>query len=177
MRKKTKKMNLNSAFKKSKKGNVFLDSFFYFVAIIIFIVILVTGSYVLNEVNTDVQADDDLDNQSKVILNDLNTDMPTWFDYGVATVILLLWVLVIVASFNINSHPVFFFISVIVLAIAIFALNQFMVAINDYFTDPEISPIYALYPISSFITSNIEIFITIVGFSILLALYAKDTNN
>jgi len=167
-------MVLNSVFKKQKKGNVFLDSLFYFVAVIVFLVIVVSGSYVLNQVNTDVQADADMSNVSKTSLNDLNNDLPSWFDYGIATIVLLLWVLVIIASFNIDSHPVFFFISVIVLAIAIFAVNAFMEGIDDYFADPDIVPIIALFPIASFMTTNIEIFITLVGFSILLALYAKE---
>lgn len=168
-------MVLNSVFKKQKKGNVFLDSLFYFVAIIIFLVIVVTGSYTLNQVNTDVQADADMSNVSKTSLNDLNNNLPTWFDYGIATIVLLLWILVIIASFNIDSHPVFFFISVIVLAIAIFAVNAFMEAIDDYFADPDISPIVSLFPIASYMTTYIEIFVTLVGFSILLALYAKDS--
>lgn len=167
-------MALNSVFRKQKKGNVFLDGIFYFVAVIVFIVIVVSGSYVLNQVNTDVQSDVDMSNESKTSLNNLNNDLPSWFDYGVGTVILLLWILVVIASFRIDSHPVFFFISVIVLAIAIFAVNSFMLGIDDYFADPDIAPIVLLFPISSFITTNIEIFIALVGFSILLALYAKE---
>jgi len=167
-------MVLNSVFKKQKKGNVFLDSLFYFVAVIVFLVIVVSGTYVLNQVNTDVQADTDMSNESKTSLNDLNNNFPSWFDYGIATIILLLWVLVIIASFKIDSHPVFFFISVIVLAIAIFTVNSFMEGIDDYLTEPEIVPIFALFPIASFITTNIEIFITLVGFSVLLALYARE---
>lgn len=152
---------------------MFLDSFFYFLAIIIFLIVAVTGSWVLNSVNDDVQQDADLTNQSKVILDDLNTNLPTWFDYGVATVIILLWILVLVASFYIDSHPVFFVVSAIVLMIAIFAVNQFMDGITDYLEDPEIAIVTQNFPISMFFVANIEKFVAIVGFSIAIALYAK----
>ncbi len=173
-------MVLDSIFKKSKqrkKANVFLDSFFYFVAVIVFIVVVVTGSFILGQINTDIQADDDMSNQSKVVISDLNTNMPTWFDYGCATIILLLWILVLVSSFYIDTHPVFFFVSVIALMSGIFVLNQFMEAIDDYFADPEITPILNMYPISSFIVNNVEIFIAVVGFSIAIALWAKNAKD
>lgn len=166
-------MALKSIFKKEKRANVMLDSFFYFLAIIIFIIVAITGSYVLDSFNTEYQNDPDASNESKVILADLNTDYPAWFDYGAGAVLLLLWALVLVASFYIDTHPVFFMIAVIVLAVAIFAINQFMSGITDYLEEPEIASITQNFPISMFVVNNVEKVIVLVGFTIALALYAK----
>lgn len=166
-------MALKSIFKGKKKGNVVLDSLFYFVGIIVFIVVVVTGAWILNDVNTGIQADNELANISKTTMSDLNTNLPSWFDFGVVTVIVLLWALVLVASFYIDSHPIFFIISAIVLMIALAAINSFMEGIDDFFADPEISPTFNNFPLSSFIVTNIEKFIAFVGFTICIALYAK----
>lgn len=167
-------MALKSVFRKQKKANVVSDSFFYFIAIVVFIVIAVTGSYIVNNFNTDFQADPDVEASVKLVMTDFNTDYPAWFDYGAGAVILLLWILVLVASFYVDTHPVFFITSIIVLMIAIFAVNQFISAIDDYLAEDEIAPIMLNFPISQFIVTNIEKFVALVGFTIAIALYAKS---
>lgn len=166
-------MVLNSIFKKQKKGNAVVDSLFFFVAVVIFVLIAITGSYVLDLVNTDVQNDADMSTVSKTNLALVNTNYPAWFDYGILAVFVLLWVLVIVASLYIDSHPVFFMLSIIALMIVIFAVNAFMESVDDYLADADISPTTVSFPIAMFIVSNIEKIIAVVGMSIAIALYAK----
>lgn len=168
-------MVLKSIFNKrrQKRANVFFDSFGFFLALIVFIVIAVTGSYILSTVNTDIQADADFNNETKLIMSNLNTGYPIWFDYGAGAVLILLWIMVLVASFYLDTAPIFFMVSVIVLMIVIFAINAFMEAITDYFADDDIAPVVELFPISLFITNNIEKIIAAIGFSIAIATYGK----
>lgn len=166
-------MVLKSVFNKSKKGNVALDAMFYFLGVIVFIVIAVTGYYIFGEMNNEVQSDADMATEAKTQMSNINTGYPIWFDYGVATIVGLLWILVLVASFFVDTHPIFFIVSIFVLMIVIFAVYSVMGGIDDFFADADIATAYAAFPISSFIIDNIEKLVALIGFSIAIVLYGK----
>lgn len=165
-------MALRSSFK-NKRANVVLDSFLIVLALSLFITLIVTGSYVIDQMNTFIQADSSLSNETKTISSNLNNDYPSTFDYSVGVILVLGWLFVLIASYNIDSHPVFFMISVIAMMIILFAVNSFMSGLDDYFAEPDIATVTANFPISMFVVTYMEYICVFMGFSIILAIYAK----
>lgn len=139
----------------------------------VFAVLAITGALVLNLVNSDIQADTEMAAVAKTSIGDINTGYPTWFDYGVVTVLVMMWIVVIVASRYVDAHPIFFGASIIVMAILLFAVNQSMEAIDNYVADVDIATVTSHFPITMFIINHMEKLVALVAFTILIALYAK----
>jgi len=167
-------MVLKSVFNKSKKANVWLDSFFVFLSVIIFGVVSILGFWVFSQINTDIQADAEMDAEAKDSMTIIQNGYPTWFDYGIGFVLLALWILSIILSLQIDSHPVFFIISVIVLMCTLFVVNSTMSAIDDLTGDAEIAPYTTSFPITMFIYQYIETIVALIGFTIAIALFSKQ---
>jgi len=158
--------------KVGKRGNVIIDTLGFFIFMTVFILIVVTGYWILSNFNTEFQAEGYSDN-AKNSLQGVTDGYPLWYDYGIGFCFILFTILVIVASYNIDTTPVLFPITMVLLLGVIFAANQFVGAIDDYFADPEIATAVVSFPISEFIVNNMEIILVAEGALIALALYAK----
>jgi len=169
-RKKTRK-TFSSNF---KKGNVFLDSMTWIVIAFIMIVAIIFGKMIFTEVNSTVQADDYLSPENKARVDTLNTNYAGFFDGLFMFVLILLVIMVLVASFMIDAHPVFFIVSLILFFVIMFVGAMLSNGIQELGSDADISASYNQFPNIIFVVENFVAVVVIVGFFIMLALYAKN---
>jgi len=125
-----------------------------------------------SEINTDLQADPDATTESKELWNK-TTELPALFDNIFILILILLYVGVIIASFLIDTHPIWFVITVILF---IFVLFIAMVLGNSYeelMNDDDFSSQILLYPKMHWIMTHYLTVALVFGFTIMIVLFAK----
>lgn len=160
-----KKIFLNS------KGNAFLDTLTVLITIFVFGVITIFGYTLLSNFNDDLQTSD-VSNLTKVQVDNLTTDYPSFMDYAFITALVLLWIASIIFSFMVDSHPIFLVITVILL---LFVMFMGGILSNSYnFISEESGFSSASFPITNFVLNNLLLVVVFFGVSISVSLYAKN---
>jgi hypothetical protein len=155
------------------RGNVFFDSLLIVIVLIAFAMFTIVGYRVFNDLNDDIQADPDLSNQTKTVVENAHTAYPNTMDNGFLIILGLFWILTIVASVMIDSHPMFLVISIIlfilVLGLGMMLSNSF----QEFASDSEYSGFDASFPITFWVISHLLHVLLVYGATILIAMFAK----
>ena len=107
-------------------------------------------------------------------LTQLDTRFPSMMDGVFAFVFVGLWIVTIVSSFMIDSHPIYFIVALLlligVMVFGVYASNAYQTIIAD---DAQLDAVSQQFPITDFILSNLFLVAIVVGISIMIALYGK----
>ena len=104
----------------SKKGNAILDVIFIIIFIFGFALSTIIGYKFFLDINEDLQDQDTFNNQSKEILNDLEGKYPSLFDGAFLVILIFLWIAGIVASFMVDTNPIFLVATVVMMVFVLF---------------------------------------------------------
>ena len=158
----------------SKKGNVILDSVLFLIVLVVFGIVGVLAAITFNDMADDIQADADIQEIAKNETTALNDRFPSTLDGAFALMFGLLWLAVLVTSFMIDSHPIFFIASIILLIILLAASGMISNAYEEFSADAEFSSMALEFPITSYILQNLLMFVLIIGATIAVALFGKS---
>jgi len=154
------------------KGSVGIDALTILVIMFVGAIIIVSIYQIVSDLNQPIY--DMLEsNMSKDIITEQKANYPSIWDFGLASILIGMWLFAVISAFFIDSHPVFFVISLI------FLIPTLMVAIvlaniyDDLYTDATLSTFYSSFPIMYHFFSHLLIYMTVMAFSIMGALYAK----
>ena len=168
-----KKKNLGFGFK-NKKGNAVIDGIMILLVIFTFIIITFFGKYIIGMWNEDISADDDMSNFSKEMVQTHNTRYVNFFDGLFMFFFILIWALAVVASFKIDSHPIFFIFTVILL-IVVFIIAAYLGNVYEEIAAiDELATISPQFPMANWIMTHLLLVAVCVGFSIVLVLFGKN---
>lgn len=156
-----------------KKGNAVSDTIFFLVVIFIFAIIAMLAFKFFTEMKPSIY-EELPGNESKQLMDDMETRYPSVFDGLVVFLFVLLWAFVIVASFWIDSHPIFFILSFILIVFVVIAAAIMGNFYEELFTDTDLSTLVASFPSTYWIMSHIMYLTIAIAVSILLALYGKS---
>jgi len=151
-----------------------MDMLLVIIVLFVLLVSAIIGSLIFSNINDEIQADTTLSNESRDAAANINTGYTNWFDNAFLMALVLLWALLIISSFLLDSHPVFFIVTVFLL---IFVFIVGMIVSNTYseiVSDPEISGFAADYPKAGFIMNNFLLVLIVIGLTAGLAYYAKN---
>lgn len=135
----------------------------------------IVGMHAFQEINADIQSDPDLSNLAKATSDNSVNQFPVWGDNALFFLIALFWVLLLVSSFLIDTHPIFFIVSAFLL---VFVFVVTMVLANTYqeLTDePDLASVRVLFPKINWIMEHLLIVAIVIGFTTSLALFARST--
>ena len=154
----------------SKKGNALSDGLIILVSIFVLLIFFVFSYSAYTDSYTDIQADL-TSNESLALHSDYNTRIPQTLDSALVFAFVLLWVGAVILAFFIDTHPIFFILTMLlligVLIVGAILSNTYTELIVDD-TSLETS-----FPMMTFIMQHLVAFIMGVVISIVLALYAK----
>jgi len=157
---------------KTKKANAILDTATIFVVLIAFAVISIIGYNTWKDVSPDIYASVSTPEANET-LNIIETRYPSMLDGVFVFIFAGLWVISLVLSFMIDSHPIFFFVAIILLVFisisAIFAGNFF----EELMSDSDLSDVSPSFPMTNWILNHLLIVVLLIGFSIIIVLYSK----
>lgn len=158
----------------NKRGQAIFD--LVLVVIIIFVLALaaVFGAYVYDELNDEIQNDSDFSAQAKESAQFVDTNYSNWFDNVIITVLIFLWVLLIVTSFLIDAHPVFFIITVLLLIVVFIAGMAMANSYEELTSDGDLNAFANNMPKTAFVFDNFLVVLIVMGLTAALSLYAKS---
>jgi len=170
---KRKTNNISNFNIRSKKGNAVLDTLGVLVFLIIFVISIYYGKYILSDLNDEIQSDPDMHNTSKQIVSYHEARYGGFFDGIFLLAFILFWALMLVASFNIDAHPIFF-IFTFILMIFVFIVAAILGNLYKEFAEEEdMVAVVPFFPIAHYIMSHFLMVAIVVGFSIMGVLFVK----
>lgn len=170
-------MSLKKVSKKScnKRGQIGLDLLTIVLILFALGAVSLVAYMVSNNLNAEIQADDDFNAQSKAVVNDINTSYPKWFDNAFMFILIFFWLGMLLSSFLIDSHPVFFIIAVILIILSLLVGAAIVNAMEELFEDPDLASASQDFPKLIWIMDHWLIISIVMAFSAAIALYAKGT--
>lgn len=157
----------------NKKGSI-ADSILVVTFLFVFLIISIIGYSLLDNMNTVVQASPDMGNQSKAIMSSHTARLPTYLDGLFMFMFVTFWALVIIASFMIDSHPIFFIFTLIIMIFIFITAALLANSYTDFVDNPDISSLVTNFPMSHYVISHYLIFAVLVGFTMLFVIFAKN---
>ena len=136
--------------KKGSIGDVFWIAIFLFITAIMFLI----GWYMYASVNTQFQAMDAISTQGKTIMADTNSNLTRWGDILFVSLLVGLWLGTIILAFQIESHPIFFPITILVFAVLVIFVAILANTYNDVASTSEFASYADDFTIMSFILNN-----------------------
>ncbi len=157
----------------NKKGNVVIEGITIIVVAMAFAMMGIFSYYVLDVLNTDVQNDAGMDSEAKRTSQSLKNNYSSLFDNLFLFVFVLLVIFVIVSVFMVDSHPIMFMISVILL-VAVFVVALLLAnTYDDIMTEPTMSAYANEFNYTGWLMSHlVEVMIGVV-FMVIVALFIK----
>jgi C4-dicarboxylate transporter len=144
--------------KNSKKGQGIIEIIVAVVVIFVFVVITVFGNRILNDFNTDFQADSTIHNESKAVVSDLNNRYSTTFDALVPFIYVIMLLICVAAGWFSNTNPVLFVILVIIVIFLMVVGGILSNTWEDLKSDDSISTQAIGYPMSDYILTHYMLF-------------------
>ena len=161
-------------FSRNKKGNAPFDVATILIIIVALGITSIFGYKIFDELNSDFQNSTDITDSTAIATSqDMFDKYPSLLDNIFAFAFVLLMIFTIISVFMIDSHPIFFIITVIML------ISVFLVAIllgntfDDLMGETVISSYANSFPYTSWIMQHILTVMVAVGFVISIALFVK----
>lgn len=164
----------NGVLCKRKRGSVVLDVLIGAVLFLGFAMIMVFGYKILSELNADLQADTDLSPSAKGASQSVTNNYPAFMDNAFLLLLVLFWIFILVTSFFIDTYPVFFVISLVLLVFVFVVGMNLANTYEEVMADDEMINYAASFPKTNWVMSHFLIIIMAIGFSAALALYANS---
>jgi len=141
------------------------------VGLFIFGLLAIIGYQVFGELNTDVQASD-LNPEGKELSSSLYARYPATIDGAFLFMFILLWILMLVALWFMDSNPLFLIVIVVIFTILLVAAGMFSNFWEEISTEPDFD-FATSFPSTYFILNNFLLVMVVVALSGLFAIYMK----
>lgn len=158
----------------NKKGNAVSDTLLVVVVLFIFSIMAVVSYNIYHDLNTQLQADDTISNTTKETLQDLDDSYPDMFDQAIGIALVLFWIFALGSSLFIDTHPLFFIVSLVLLVSILFVAGVMANTYEELVQDTDLGTGYTEFPITNWIFSHYVELGIIIMFTIGIALYGKS---
>lgn len=156
-----------------KKGNVVLEAITVLLVLTVFAIAGLYAFQSFDEVNTDMQTNNDISTNAKTTSQNLYNIFPSWIDNAFLVIFVLFVVFIVVSVFFIDSHPIFFGVTIILLLGVVVSTIFIGNIYDDIASDETIQAYSNQLPYIYWVMTHIaELIITII-FITAIALFAK----
>jgi len=160
-------MNLSFS---NKKGNAVVDGIVVLVILFVLAIVIVT----LNVVNVELEptmSEELTDATANATYQNITDRSASWQDGMFAAILALLWIGSMILAYFIDSHPVMFAFSLILLVVVFIVAGVLSNAFGEY--NAEVAG-EAAFPIITYVMNHLIQFIAGFVLSMLAALFAKS---
>ncbi len=156
------------------KANAVIDTAVWIVIFAVFAIISVTGYFIWLDISPQI-AEDTANSWVANETIDMTTERyPSLFDGLAIFIFVMLWVMALIASFTIDTHPIFFGVSLILLLFVIISSIYIANFYDDYFSDEEFNNVTANFPMTTWVFEHYLTITIVIAMSLLVALYGKQ---
>lgn len=157
----------------SKKGNALLDGLTIIVALVFLAIVVMGGNYVADLTNTEVQNDNSIDGETKDHYNTVVNNYSDFWDNAFIFCLVFFWLGALVASFFIDTHPIFLVITIAGMILLVGVVMMLGNGVEELMQDNFFKQFEDDYPKMVFIMQHLAETFTIIFATIGVALYAK----
>jgi hypothetical protein len=157
----------------NKKASV-LDILVITVMVFALGLFIIVGYKVFSVINTEFQANPDLSDTSKSIVGDLKGKYVGLFDGIFFTFLIFFAIAILVGVYYLNLHPIFFIPSILVIIFTIIIGGVIANTYSDITDASDFQSEANEFILMPFIFDNYITFITVIGFLIVIVMYAKN---
>ena len=155
----------------SKKGFLDFRSMIIIIALLLIAIMSVVSFKFFGDINTDMQADNSLSNESKEQAQDLYDRFPATFDGAFALFLGLIWIVTMILGYNSSSHPVLFAFGIIIIVATLFVGAIFSNTYAEFMATDDFTGIEASFPVMHFVMSNLVLIALVMSIGIGIAMY------
>ena len=166
-------MNLNF----NKRGSSVIDIIFLMVAVVSVGLAFLFISMSFDDISTDILADGDLGSDGDAILSESNASFSGWADYSIGFVFFGLIIGIMITSYFVDAHPVFFVLSLILFIFVIFAGVYLSNAFQEVVNETDLVVTKASFPITMFIVNNLIMLLIATFVLMCIILYGKSRDS
>lgn len=155
----------------NKKGSI---QEILFMAIFLFVlaIIIIVGAKIGTDFNKEFQSKD-ISTQAKETIQNNTDKYSNVFDYIYLTVFVVFALGIMVSVFLLDTHPVLFWIAIILLAFALIPLVIINNAFSDFVTNSNIEAEYVNFTIMDFLFNDYVLTFAVIGIIIIVLLYSR----
>lgn len=157
----------------NKKGNVF-DSAYVAIYLFAGAMVVITGAVAWNQISPNLKQSFKSDLAQDVLV--VGDNIYPQFDYVYLGLIIGLIIFVVMSAMLVKTHPIFFVMSIIVLAIVGVITPQMSNAFSQFRSQEAINTTSSDFPIVNYTMNNLPLIICIVGIVIIIFLYGKPND-
>lgn len=157
--------------KQNKKGIV--DIVFVVIFLFIFAVVAIIGLKFFQEINDKIQESSNIDDESKQIAQDTEDVYPNLWDALFVTALVLIYVFLLVSSFFIDTHPIFFFVALVMIGIVLLIGGIMSNVFTDIISSKGLSEQAGEFTATVWIFQHFIQITLVMIFTIFVVLYAK----
>lgn len=162
--------------KENKRGQLIMNSLFFFIILFVFAFLAIVGWKAWNsfytEFNTTQHYADMPEEATDFWSGEIHGQYPTVIDNAFLIVLIGLWVFLLMSSFHMDTHPAFFGLAIIMLVIVLIVVAIFGNMFDDITSDPELD-FPNEFPIINFIMENFLVVAVFIVISIMIAMYGN----
>lgn len=158
----------------SKKGNAVLDSLLFVIVLFAIGVIGFIANYMLTSINTSFQASNEITTEAKTMLSGNADKSSTVLDGIFMSVFFLMWILLLVGTYQIKTSPLFFALFLILFAAVIFVGLILANAADDIATNQYLSTYASQMEKTVFIFQHFNVVLVFVIATMALTLWGKN---
>jgi 4-hydroxybenzoate polyprenyltransferase len=155
----------------SKKGYL-AESLQIVIVLFIFGLLAIITYNIFTDLNTDIQASDDISASGKELADSLHSRYPATMDGAFLLIFVLLWILLLVAIWFYESNPLFMIIVIVVLIFVLIAAGMLSNFWEDFSIDADFS-YQDNFPSTYFILNNFLIVMSTLFISVIATMYMK----
>lgn len=159
-----------------KKGNAIADTLLIVIVLGMLPFVLLYGKSMVSDITSEITIANGWSNETVEITNDLNDDYGSLWDGIFIFVFVGLWLASLAFAFLLDSHPIFMILTVLAMVGVLIVAGEIG---NTYETfigsDGTIEAIATTnFPMMNALLNNWLIVAVVVGFSLIIVLYAKN---
>jgi len=158
----------------SKKGQTGVQIIFIVLALSALAFSALFTTFLMGVANSEVQADTSFGGEGADVMQDLTDRQPTWLDGLFLMALMIFWVMLIITTLFIDSHPIFFILSIILIVVTIVVAGYIANAWDDLAKDADFSSSADMLPKINYVMTHLLEFIMGMVVTVVISLYGKS---
>jgi len=163
-------------FGQSSKGNAILDVMLIIVLLFVLGLGALYGSKIFGELDAEIQADTDMHNITRDTSGDLYGKYNSLMDNLLMFAFVLLVMFVLISVFTLDTHPIFFITTVILLVFVFIVAMMLANSYDDIARDSELSSIANNLPYMTWLWNHVVTVTVGIAFLVAIVMYIKYKN-
>jgi hypothetical protein len=156
----------------SKKGNAVLDLILLSIFLVTLGIVIMTFNPFLNQFNDEFQLEEHA-NESKAILQEQTEAYSNNWDGMFLMIFILLWIVLLFGAWQLDSHPVFFIITIILMTFAFMVAMTLGNVYEDYMSTDYVMAYAHDFPMMNYLMTHYLQVAIVIGFSVIIVMFAK----